>query len=123
MRLSFRIPFSFVIMSSLKKCSVTWQVACPPQSITETIRPYCRDGEDIWKASRFRVVVTTCSSAGLFYQIGLRWALGASRAEAGRRRWCVHGESGGARRHGQEQGGRRPGQRGEALLGGTRGQE
>ncbi|XP_028024047.1 RNA helicase Mov10l1 [Balaenoptera acutorostrata] len=42
------------------------------ESITETIRPYCRDGEDIWKASRFRVVVTTCSSAGLFYQIGLR---------------------------------------------------
>ncbi|XP_007454145.1 PREDICTED: putative helicase Mov10l1 [Lipotes vexillifer] len=42
------------------------------ESITETIRPYCRDGEDIWKASRFRVVITTCSSAGLFYQIGLR---------------------------------------------------
>ncbi|XP_029061582.1 RNA helicase Mov10l1 [Monodon monoceros] len=42
------------------------------ESITETIRPYCRDGEDIWRASRFRVVITTCSSAGLFYQIGLR---------------------------------------------------
>ncbi|XP_023983184.1 RNA helicase Mov10l1 [Physeter macrocephalus] len=42
------------------------------ESITETIRPYCRDGEDIWKASRFRVVISTCSSSGLFYQIGLR---------------------------------------------------
>ncbi|XP_057598035.1 RNA helicase Mov10l1 isoform X2 [Hippopotamus amphibius kiboko] len=42
------------------------------ETITEAIRPYCRDGEDVWKASRFRVVITTCSSAGLFYQIGLR---------------------------------------------------
>uniref|UniRef100_A0A8B9WCU6 Mov10 like RISC complex RNA helicase 1 n=1 Tax=Bos mutus grunniens TaxID=30521 RepID=A0A8B9WCU6_BOSMU len=42
------------------------------ETITEAIRPYCRDGEDVWKASRFRVLITTCSSAGLFYQIGLR---------------------------------------------------
>nr|XP_020737642.1 RNA helicase Mov10l1-like isoform X2 [Odocoileus virginianus texanus] len=42
------------------------------ETITEALRPYCRDGEDVWKASRFRVVITTCSSAGLFYQIGLR---------------------------------------------------
>ncbi|XP_072829885.1 RNA helicase Mov10l1 isoform X2 [Vicugna pacos] len=42
------------------------------ETITEAIKPYCRDGEDVWRASRFRVVITTCSSAGLFYQIGLR---------------------------------------------------
>ncbi|XP_007952952.1 RNA helicase Mov10l1 [Orycteropus afer afer] len=42
------------------------------ETIIDAIRPYCRDGEDIWKASRFRLVITTCSSAGLFYQIGLR---------------------------------------------------
>ncbi|KAM7243560.1 hypothetical protein CapIbe_004168 [Capra ibex] len=42
------------------------------ETIAEAIRPYCRDGEDVWKASRFRVAITTCSSAGLFYQIGLR---------------------------------------------------
>ncbi|XP_077025339.1 RNA helicase Mov10l1 isoform X2 [Tamandua tetradactyla] len=42
------------------------------ETIIDTIKPYCRDGEDIWKASRFRVIITTCSSAGLFYQIGVR---------------------------------------------------
>uniref|UniRef100_A0A452UXK1 RNA helicase n=1 Tax=Ursus maritimus TaxID=29073 RepID=A0A452UXK1_URSMA len=45
----------------------------PPQpTVTDAIKPYCKDGEDIWKASRFRVIITTCSSAGLFYQIGVR---------------------------------------------------
>ncbi|XP_019524085.1 PREDICTED: RNA helicase Mov10l1 [Hipposideros armiger] len=42
------------------------------ETASPAIRPYCRDGEDIWKASRFRIIVTTCSSAGLFYQIGVR---------------------------------------------------
>ncbi|XP_023443066.2 RNA helicase Mov10l1 [Dasypus novemcinctus] len=42
------------------------------ETIIDTIKPYCKDGEDIWKASRFRVIITTCSSAGLFYQIGVR---------------------------------------------------
>ncbi|XP_006876477.1 PREDICTED: putative helicase Mov10l1 [Chrysochloris asiatica] len=42
------------------------------EMIISAIKPYCRDGEDIWKASRFRVIITTCSSAGLFYQIGVR---------------------------------------------------
>nr|XP_035129884.1 RNA helicase Mov10l1 isoform X1 [Callithrix jacchus] len=42
------------------------------EMITDAIRPYCRDGEDIWKASRFRIIITTCSSSGLFYQIGVR---------------------------------------------------
>nr|XP_003932821.1 RNA helicase Mov10l1 isoform X2 [Saimiri boliviensis boliviensis] len=40
--------------------------------VIDTIKPYCRDGEDIWKASRFRIIITTCSSSGLFYQIGVR---------------------------------------------------
>ncbi|XP_054426454.1 LOW QUALITY PROTEIN: RNA helicase Mov10l1 [Pteronotus mesoamericanus] len=42
------------------------------ETIAEAIGPYCKDGGDIWRASRFRVVITTCSSAGLFYQIGVR---------------------------------------------------
>ncbi|XP_069909174.1 RNA helicase Mov10l1 isoform X7 [Oryctolagus cuniculus] len=42
------------------------------ETILDAIKPYCKDGEDIWKASRFRVIITTCSSAGLFYQIGVR---------------------------------------------------
>ncbi|XP_029420226.1 RNA helicase Mov10l1 isoform X2 [Nannospalax galili] len=42
------------------------------ETIIEAIKPYCRDGEDIWRASRFRIIITTCSSAGLFYQIGVR---------------------------------------------------
>ncbi|XP_023590289.1 RNA helicase Mov10l1 [Trichechus manatus latirostris] len=42
------------------------------ETIIDAVKPYCRDGEDIWKASRFRVIITTCSSAGLFYQIGVR---------------------------------------------------
>ncbi|XP_053517917.1 RNA helicase Mov10l1 [Artibeus jamaicensis] len=42
------------------------------ETVTEAIKAYCKDGEDIWKASRFRVIITTCSSAGLFYQIGVR---------------------------------------------------
>ncbi|XP_054961721.1 RNA helicase Mov10l1 isoform X2 [Pan paniscus] len=40
--------------------------------VIDAIKPYCRDGEDIWKASRFRIIITTCSSSGLFYQIGVR---------------------------------------------------
>ncbi|XP_066109145.1 RNA helicase Mov10l1 [Saccopteryx bilineata] len=42
------------------------------ETIIEAIKAYCKDGEDIWKASRFRIIITTCSSAGLFYQIGVR---------------------------------------------------
>ncbi|XP_037369257.1 RNA helicase Mov10l1 isoform X2 [Talpa occidentalis] len=42
------------------------------ETVLEAIKPYCKDGEDIWRASRFRVIITTCSSAGLFYQIGVR---------------------------------------------------
>uniref|UniRef100_A0A8D0G8H2 RNA helicase Mov10l1 n=1 Tax=Sphenodon punctatus TaxID=8508 RepID=A0A8D0G8H2_SPHPU len=40
--------------------------------IDDIVRLYCKDGEDIWKASRFRIIITTCSSAGMFYQIGVR---------------------------------------------------
>uniref|UniRef100_A0A8C7EKS7 RNA helicase n=1 Tax=Neovison vison TaxID=452646 RepID=A0A8C7EKS7_NEOVI len=42
------------------------------ETVTDAIKTYCKDGEDIWKASRFRIIITTCSSAGLFYQIGVR---------------------------------------------------
>ncbi|XP_069832972.1 RNA helicase Mov10l1 isoform X1 [Dendropsophus ebraccatus] len=42
------------------------------ETIHDIVRPYCRPGEDIQKASRFRIIISTCSSAGMFYQIGLR---------------------------------------------------
>ncbi|XP_043406690.1 RNA helicase Mov10l1 isoform X6 [Chelonia mydas] len=42
------------------------------ETVGDTVKLYCKDGEDIWKASRFRIIITTCSSAGMFYQIGVR---------------------------------------------------
>ncbi|XP_048355587.1 RNA helicase Mov10l1-like [Sphaerodactylus townsendi] len=42
------------------------------QYLNDVIKLYCKDGEDIWQASRFRVIVVTCSSAGMFCQIGIR---------------------------------------------------
>ncbi|NWI13652.1 M10L1 helicase, partial [Crypturellus soui] len=43
-----------------------------PEQIDDIVKPYCKDGEDIWKALWFRIIITTCSSAGLFYQTGTR---------------------------------------------------
>ncbi|XP_076155559.1 RNA helicase Mov10l1-like [Alosa pseudoharengus] len=42
------------------------------ESIPEVLQQYSRAGEDIRHASFHRIVVSTCSSAGMFYQIGLR---------------------------------------------------
>ncbi|XP_033018750.1 RNA helicase Mov10l1 [Lacerta agilis] len=42
------------------------------ETLSDVIKCYSKDGEDIWKASRFRIIVVTCSSAGMFYQIGIR---------------------------------------------------
>ncbi|XP_056429697.1 RNA helicase Mov10l1 isoform X2 [Hyla sarda] len=42
------------------------------ETINDLVKPYCGPGEDIQKASRFRIIISTCSSAGMFYQIGLR---------------------------------------------------
>ncbi|XP_053109363.1 RNA helicase Mov10l1 isoform X2 [Hemicordylus capensis] len=42
------------------------------ENLSAVIKLYCKDGEDIWKASRFRIIIVTCSSAGMFYQIGVR---------------------------------------------------
>lgn len=42
------------------------------ETLSDVIKRYSGDGEDIWKASRFRIIICTCSSAGMFYQIGLR---------------------------------------------------
>nr|DBA31271.1 TPA: hypothetical protein GDO54_007147 [Pyxicephalus adspersus] len=42
------------------------------ETIPDLVKPYCGLGEDIQKASRFRIIISTCSSAGMFYQIGLR---------------------------------------------------
>ncbi|XP_062991081.1 RNA helicase Mov10l1 [Elgaria multicarinata webbii] len=42
------------------------------ESLSDVIKLYSKDGEDIWQASRFRIIIVTCSSAGMFYQIGIR---------------------------------------------------
>ncbi|KAM6425236.1 RNA helicase Mov10l1 [Rhynochetos jubatus] len=42
------------------------------EHIDEMVKPYCEDGDDVQKASWFRIVITTCSSAGLFYQTAIR---------------------------------------------------
>uniref|UniRef100_A0A8C8RZ08 RNA helicase Mov10l1 n=1 Tax=Pelusios castaneus TaxID=367368 RepID=A0A8C8RZ08_9SAUR len=43
------------------------------EAVSDAVKLYSKDGEDIWKASRFRIIITTCSSAGMFYQIGVRF--------------------------------------------------
>ncbi|NXN33871.1 M10L1 helicase, partial [Nycticryphes semicollaris] len=42
------------------------------EQIDDMVRPYCKDGDDIRKASWFRIIITTCSSAGMFYQTEIR---------------------------------------------------
>uniref|UniRef100_A0A8B9UA72 RNA helicase n=1 Tax=Anas zonorhyncha TaxID=75864 RepID=A0A8B9UA72_9AVES len=46
--------------------------SCRSPEVSITVKPYCKDGEDIWKASWFRIIITTCSSAGMFYQTAVR---------------------------------------------------
>ncbi|XP_030816695.1 RNA helicase Mov10l1 [Camarhynchus parvulus] len=42
------------------------------EQIDDVVKPYCKDGDDIQKALWSRIVITTCSSAGLFYQTDTR---------------------------------------------------
>ncbi|NXJ60272.1 M10L1 helicase, partial [Rostratula benghalensis] len=42
------------------------------EQIDDVVKPYCKDGDDIRKASWFRIIITTCSSAGMFYQTEIR---------------------------------------------------
>ncbi|NXX82385.1 M10L1 helicase, partial [Urocolius indicus] len=42
------------------------------EHIDDVVKPYCKDGDDIEKASWFRIIITTCSTAGIFYQTGIR---------------------------------------------------
>ncbi|NXJ95770.1 M10L1 helicase, partial [Corythaixoides concolor] len=42
------------------------------EQIDDIVKPYCKDGDDIRKASWFRIVISTCSSAGMFYQTEIR---------------------------------------------------
>ncbi|GCB60273.1 hypothetical protein scyTo_0009148 [Scyliorhinus torazame] len=44
----------------------------PGEYIPEIVQLYSKDGEDLWDAARYRIIISTCSTAGLFYQIGLR---------------------------------------------------
>ena len=42
-----------------------------PQSIPTSIRDVCSDGEDLELVSRQRIVVCTCTTAGLMYSMDL----------------------------------------------------
>uniref|UniRef100_A0A8C4Z8Q9 RNA helicase n=1 Tax=Gadus morhua TaxID=8049 RepID=A0A8C4Z8Q9_GADMO len=42
------------------------------ESIPEVLRPYSKAGEDVRQAAFHRIVVTTCSSAGMLHHIGLQ---------------------------------------------------
>ncbi|XP_016355564.1 RNA helicase Mov10l1 [Sinocyclocheilus anshuiensis] len=59
----------FLHTASLARVNATCR---PEESMPEELRQYARAGEDIRHASFHRIVVSTCSSAGMFYQIGLR---------------------------------------------------
>ncbi|KAF4116984.1 hypothetical protein G5714_001537 [Onychostoma macrolepis] len=59
----------FLHAASLARVNATCR---PEESMPEELRQYARAGEDIRHASFHRIVVSTCSSAGMFYQIGLR---------------------------------------------------
>ncbi|KAF7224131.1 RNA helicase Mov10l1 [Nothobranchius furzeri] len=42
------------------------------ESIPEVLQPYSRAGEDIRQAAFHRIVVSTCSSAGMFHNVGIQ---------------------------------------------------
>ncbi|XP_051889853.1 RNA helicase Mov10l1 isoform X2 [Pristis pectinata] len=51
------------------RVNATWRLE---EHIPETVLLYSKDGEDLWEAARCRIIISTCSTAGLFCQIGLR---------------------------------------------------
>ncbi|NXU56710.1 M10L1 helicase, partial [Turnix velox] len=42
------------------------------EHIDDLVRPYCKEGDNISKALWFRIVITTCSSAGMFFHAEIR---------------------------------------------------
>jgi len=55
-------------VTALLQCSEWWMW----QSIADCIRPYCcADGDDLTAAAGKRVIVCTCSTAGIFYTMNL----------------------------------------------------
>ncbi|XP_058263651.1 RNA helicase Mov10l1 [Hemibagrus wyckioides] len=55
--------------ASLARVNATCRIE---ESVPEVLRQYSHAGEDVRQAAFHRIVVSTCSSAGMFYQIGLR---------------------------------------------------
>ena len=41
-------------------------------NIPDCIRPYCEDGDNLEVVARRRVLVCTCTTAGMLYALGLR---------------------------------------------------
>ena len=44
---------------------------CIFQDLSESIQPYCKDGDALVDAIRCRILVCTCASAGMLYQLSL----------------------------------------------------
>ncbi|XP_047452649.1 RNA helicase Mov10l1 [Mugil cephalus] len=59
----------FLHTSSLARVNATFRQY---ESIPEVLKPYSKAGEDIRHAAFHRIVVSTCSSAGMFHNIGIQ---------------------------------------------------
>ncbi|MBN3305229.1 M10L1 helicase, partial [Amia calva] len=59
----------FLQSGSLVRLNATCRLE---ESVPEEVRPYCRAGEDVRQAAFHRIIISTCSSAGMLYQLGLR---------------------------------------------------
>ncbi|XP_017290246.2 RNA helicase Mov10l1 isoform X2 [Kryptolebias marmoratus] len=65
-----RLHYSgFLHASSLARVNASCRAN---DSIPEMVQPYSRAGEDIRQAAFHRIVVSTCSSAGMFHNIGIQ---------------------------------------------------
>ncbi|XP_070558599.1 RNA helicase Mov10l1-like [Ptychodera flava] len=42
------------------------------ETVSDVIKPYCSDGNDLELVAHHRIVVSTCASAGMLYQLGLK---------------------------------------------------
>lgn len=62
----------FHLFPLFPKLSYAINVLDSLQSLPEVLRPYAKAGEDIRHAAFHRIVVSTCSSAGMFHNIGIR---------------------------------------------------
>lgn len=71
---SFSESFSIQILNFYFRPAFCFTFLFLWQQIDDMVKPYCKDGDDIQKALWSRIVITTCNSAGLFYQTDTRYS-------------------------------------------------